>query len=218
MIEISGLTFTYRRNPKRKVLDFLDLSVQAGEKLAIIGKSGSGKSTLLNIIGLLQSFKEGIYRLQGQNVHQFNKQQRMLLRQQAIGFVFQQYHLIPYLNARENIELGCQWSHRRLDQRIMGRICDTLGLGRLLHQTPNQLSGGEQQRVALARALLRQPAVLLADEPTGNLDQETGEEVLSLLFDDSVFSGALLCVTHDPRIAQSFDRRICLHQGKLEHA
>jgi putative ABC transport system ATP-binding protein len=198
-------------------LDHVDLDIEAGEYISIMGPSGSGKSTLLNILGLLDRPSSGRYWLQGSDVADLDDDALARLRQQQIGFIFQSFHLIARLNALENVELPMllagQGAGRR-QQRARGML-ESVGLGGRAEHRPDQLSGGERQRVAIARAMIMQPAVLLADEPTGNLDSHSGEEIIELIEQLNRDGIALLVVTHDRALGQRATRHLLMHDGKI---
>lgn len=201
------------------ILDGIDLEIAAGELVAIVGPSGSGKSTLLGLMAGLDRPSSGSVRLDGVALEGLGEDQLALLRREKVGFVFQSFHLLENLTARENVlvplELvGAQDARERTDE-----LLEQVGLGERGHHYPTQLSGGEQQRVALARAFASRPSILLADEPTGNLDSETGAHVLDLLLDLREARGTtLVLVTHDPAIAARADREVHLRGGRIECA
>ncbi|MGC1955241.1 MAG: ABC transporter ATP-binding protein [Gammaproteobacteria bacterium] len=199
-------------------LNGLSLEVAAGEYVSIMGPSGSGKSTLLNVIGLLDRLSAGTYRLRGEDVTRLPDPVLAALRRQTIGFVFQFFHLIPRLSAAENIELPLTLAGIPAEERSrrVEQVLTAYGLTDRARHRPDQLSGGQRQRVAIARATVTQPQVLLADEPTGNLDRHAGREVMELL--EHLHRGGLtlLLVTHDPELAARANRRIYLVDGKIE--
>lgn len=195
----------------------IDLNIAAGDYVSIMGPSGSGKSTLLNLIGLLDRPSSGIYKLDGSNVTNLDDKQQARVRSEKIGFVFQSFHLVPRLTAAMNIELplilaGIAASERK--ERVT-RLLESYGLTDRAGHRPDQLSGGQRQRVAIARATSMNPAVLLADEPTGNLDQTTGKEVISLLEQLLERNVALIMVTHDPLIGERAHRQLHMVDGKI---
>ena len=207
-----------------QVLKHVDLALQPGEFVAIEGRSGSGKSTLLHIMGALDAADDGSIEYGGQNIATMTGNQRSRLRNTQFGFVFQFYHLLPELNVLENtllapmIEnswLGFRSKKRQLRERATTLLTD-LGLGHRLRHRPNQLSGGERQRVAIARALMNSPRVLFADEPTGNLDAETGRQIMDLLERLHQNGQTIVMVTHDRSLARKADRALILRDGKLE--
>ena len=198
-------------------LDQVDLAIESGEFISIMGPSGSGKSTLLNILGLLDRPTLGSYRLNGTDVAQLDDSRLADQRQQNIGFVFQSFHLIPRLNALENVELpmvlaGVPIAARRERAR---QVLESVGLGERLDHRPDQLSGGERQRVAIGRAIVMNPKVLLADEPTGNLDSQSSNEVIDILHRLNRNGLSLLVVTHDPEIGGQARRRLAMRDGRI---
>ena len=219
MIEVQGVNKTfYLGDQAVHALDDIDLSVAAGEYISVMGPSGSGKSTLLNMLGLLDRPDSGSYRLRERETLSLNEEERALLRAREIGFVFQSYHLVARLSARENIELpmmlaGVSRSQRRqLGDHTMQR----LGILERAGHLPGQLSGGQRQRVAIARAIVLKPALLLADEPTGNLDSRSGQEVVDLLEELNRVDGiTLLVVTHDADLGARARRRIRMVDGRI---
>ncbi len=198
------------------ILADLSLDLCRGDSLAIIGRSGSGKSTLLGLLAGLDLPSSGSIHLAGHDLTQLNEDQRARLRAEQVGFVFQSFQLLDSLNALENVMLPLELEgHADARQRARA-LLERVGLGQRLTHYPRQLSGGEQQRVAIARAFVAEPAVLFADEPTGNLDSHTGERIIDLLFELNREHGAtLVLVTHDARLAQRCRRQICLEAGRL---
>ena len=200
-----------------KALDGVDLSINPGEFVAIIGTSGSGKSTLLHMMGGLDTPTSGEIIINGKPFSKKDEEQMAIFRRRHIGFIFQNYNLIPILNAYENIVLPVQLDGRKVDQRLMEEIVSTLGLQDKLQNLPSNLSGGQQQRVSIARALLTKPEIILADEPTGNLDSKTSEDVLSLLKTTSVkFHQTIVMITHNNAIAELADRMIRIEDGRIK--
>ena len=200
------------------ILTGVELVVKPAETLALIGESGSGKSTLLGILAGLDDGTEGEVMMLGQPLHQMNEEQRAELRAKNVGFVFQSFMLIPTLNAQENVQLPAllRGDSDRKSREQATALLAQLGLGERLSHLPAQLSGGEQQRVALARAFNGRPALLFADEPTGNLDRKTGERIADLLFSmNRDYATTLILVTHDEQLAARCDRRLRLRDGKL---
>src|SRR5512141_3400389 len=195
-------------------LDHISLHVTAGEWLSIMGPSGSGKSTLVNLIGCLDQPSSGEIWLDGQNVAGISAAELNRVRAEKIGFIFQQFHLIPFLTAVENVMLA-QYFHSMTDEKEAVDALTRVGLGDRAHHLPSQLSGGEQQRVCIARALINDPRIILADEPTGNLDAQNEEIVLRLLREFHEQGRSIVMVTHDPVVARLADRRIELHHGKI---
>ncbi|MBD8106458.1 putative ABC transporter ATP-binding protein YbbA [Erwinia persicina] len=200
------------------ILTGVELVVKPAETLALIGESGSGKSTLLGILAGLDDGTEGEVMMLGQPLHQMNEEQRAELRAKNVGFVFQSFMLVPTLNAQENVQLPAllRGDSDRKSREQAAALLAQLGLGERLSHLPAQLSGGEQQRVALARAFNGRPALLFADEPTGNLDRKTGERIADLLFSmNRDYATTLILVTHDEQLAARCDRRLRLRDGKL---
>jgi putative ABC transport system ATP-binding protein len=195
-------------------LDDFSLSVDSGEWIAIMGPSGSGKSTLVNLIGCLDRPTSGEIWLDGQNVANISATELNRVRAEKVGFIFQQFHLIPYLTALENVMLA-QYFHSMTDQQEALEALERVGLKDRAHHVPSQLSGGEQQRVCIARALINDPRIVLADEPTGNLDAANEEIILRLLRELHHQGRTIVMVTHDPVVARLADRRIELHHGKI---
>jgi putative ABC transport system ATP-binding protein len=212
LIEVSGLRKQY--GPSVVALADVDLTVERGEWLAVMGPSGSGKTTLLNILGCLDRPTSGAVRIAGTDLASLGKQELTRFRAERVGFIFQQFHLIPYLTALENVQLA-QYFHSMTDAEQAGRMLARVGLSHRAAHLPSQLSGGEQQRVAIARALINQPSLLLADEPTGNLDAENERIVMGLLEELHAEGNTIVMVTHDPLVARSADRHILLEHGRV---
>lgn len=199
-----------------KALDGVDLEIERGKFTAVIGTSGSGKSTLLNMLGGLDTPTEGSIRIGGTELSTLNNEQATIFRRKQIGFIFQNYNLVPVLNVYENIIMPIQLDGKKPDQRFIHEIVSMLGLEKKLYNMPNTLSGGQQQRVAIARALASKPAIILADEPTGNLDSRTSDEVIELLKASSrKFDQTIVMITHNPEIAAQADRRIRIEDGSI---
>ena len=199
-----------------RALDGVDLSVEQGEFAAVVGTSGSGKSTLLHMLGGLDRPTSGAVTVDGRELSTLKDEALTIFRRRKIGFVFQNYNLVPVLNVYENIVLPIQLDGGQPDQAYMDQIVETLGLGSKLQNLPNNLSGGQQQRVAIARALITKPAIVLADEPTGNLDSKTSQDVMSLLKVTSQrFSQTIVMITHSEEIAQMADRIIRIEDGRI---
>ncbi|ABV53162.1 ABC transporter ATP-binding protein [Campylobacter jejuni subsp. jejuni] len=200
---------------KVKALNNINLSVYEGEWLAIMGPSGSGKSTLLNILSLMDTPSSGEYILDNENLEQMDEEQKITLRREKIGLVFQQFHLIPYLNALENVMLS-QYYHSSVDEEDTKMVLEKVGLSHRLTHLPSQLSGGEQQRVCIARALINNPELLLADEPTGNLDEANEQIVLQTLQKLKNEGKTIVLITHNPDLAKFADRTLILQHGVLK--
>ncbi|MCW1341491.1 ABC transporter ATP-binding protein [Campylobacter jejuni] len=200
---------------KVKALNNINLSVYEGEWLAIMGPSGSGKSTLLNILSLMDTPSSGEYILDNENLEQMDEEQKITLRREKIGLVFQQFHLIPYLNALENVMLS-QYYHSSVDEEDAKMALEKVGLSHRLTHLPSQLSGGEQQRVCIARALINNPELLLADEPTGNLDEANEQIVLQTLQKLKNEGKTIVLITHNPDLAKFADRTLILQHGVLK--
>ena len=199
-----------------KALNDVSLSIEKGEFTAIVGTSGSGKSTLLHMIGGLDIPTEGTVLVDGQQIDKMTPDELTIFRRRNIGFVFQQYNLVPMLTVQENIELPVKLDGKKPEEKYMNEIIKTLGLEEKLYRFPTQLSGGQQQRVAIARALASKPAILLADEPTGNLDSRTSQDVLGLLkITGKRFHQTIIMITHNEEIAQMADRIIRIEDGQI---
>lgn len=220
MIKAAGLKKYYvTDNYEVHALDGVSLSVEEGEFLAIIGTSGSGKTTLLQILGGLDEPTAGGVWIRGNSLKDMTEDERTIFRRRNIGFVFQQYNLIPVINVYENIVLPLRLDGAEIDEKLLEDIVRTLKIGEKLENLPEELSGGQQQRVAIARALMVKPAVLLCDEPTGNLDAVTSMEVISLLKTcEARFHQTVIVVTHQEAIAQMADRILRVEDGKLYNA
>ena len=199
-----------------QALNHVSISVENGEFVAVIGTSGSGKSTLLHMMGGLDTPTSGEVLVSGKKLFQMNEEARTIFRRRNIGFVFQNYNLVPVLNVYENIVLPIQLDGTKVDTEYVKTILHTLGLEQKVQAMPNQLSGGQQQRVAIARALAAKPAILLADEPTGNLDSKTGMDVIALLkMTSQAFHQTIVMITHNEEIALMADRMIRIEDGKV---
>lgn len=197
-------------------LDHINLSVQKGEFAAIVGASGSGKSTLLHILGSVDKPTEGKVLIEGTDLSAMNRTQAAIFRRRKVGLIYQFYNLIPTLTVRKNILMPLLLDKRRPDQEYFEQIVHSLGIEDKLEALPGQLSGGQQQRAAIARSLLYRPAILLADEPTGNLDRKNGEEIVDLLkWSNRSLEQTILLITHDERIALEADRIITIEDGKI---
>lgn len=217
MVKAVGLKRYYDTEENEvRALDDVSLSVEEGEFLAIVGTSGSGKTTLLNLLGGLDIPTEGGVWIKGQSLRDMNNEERTVFRRKYIGFVFQQYNLVPILNIYENIVLPLRLDGAKIDDELLEEIVKFLGIKEKLGNLPKELSGGQQQRVAIARALLAKPALLLADEPTGSLDSATSREVMKLLRTcGERYHQTIVVVTHQQEVAQMADRIIHLLDGKI---
>ncbi|MEN8781317.1 MAG: ABC transporter ATP-binding protein [Desulfobacterales bacterium] len=218
MIELKGIGRTFQVGTEAvHALQAVDLTVQDGEYLSVMGPSGSGKSTLLNIIGLLDHPDSGVYRLDEVNATGLNDTQQAAVRRHKIGFVFQFFHLVPRLTAAENVELplilaGVDPNERK---KRLGQALEALGIADRARHRPDQLSGGQRQRVAIARATIMRPGIILADEPTGNLDRTSGNDVLDILEDLNKEGKILIMVTHDPELGRRAKRQILMLDGRI---
>jgi putative ABC transport system ATP-binding protein len=219
LIEARGLWKSYSMQAEEvHALRGVDLDVESGEYAAIMGPSGSGKSTLMNLIGCLDTPSRGSYRLNGREVSAMDDDELAHVRNQEIGFVFQTFHLLPRASALRNVELPLVYRGVRAEERreCARKALESVDLGDRIGHRPNELSGGQRQRVAIARALVNQPSIVLADEPTGNLDSATGEEILSIFDDLNRRGHTLLVVTHEEDVAAHAKRIIRLRDGRVE--
>jgi len=200
-----------------RALDGIDLNIQENEYLAIMGPSGSGKSTLMNMIGCLDTPTSGLYEFEGEMVQVMDDAQLASIRNRKIGFVFQTFNLLPKATAQYNVEIPLVYANIRKDQRteMASKALDSVGLSDRSHHKPNELSGGQRQRVAIARALVNNPSIILADEPTGNLDSKSGHEIMNILDDLHDRGNTIILVTHEDEIAQHAHRVIRLLDGKI---
>lgn len=200
-----------------KALDDVNVSIEEGQFAAVIGTSGSGKSTLLNMLGGLDVPTSGSVQIEGNKLEEMSEEQLTVFRRKRIGFIFQNYNLIPYLTAYENIVLPVRLDGKKEDKKFLKEIVNFLELDGKLSNYPSHLSGGQQQRVAIARALITKPAFLLCDEPTGNLDSRTSDKVIDLLkMTSEKFHQTIVMITHNPEIAQKADRRIRIEDGRIQ--
>lgn len=199
-----------------KAVDHIDLEVYQGEFLTIVGKSGSGKSTLLHLLGALDTPTSGEVLINGKNIAELTEDKLAQIRRRKIGFIFQAFNLIPSLNVWENIVLPIGLDGKKVDVEFVNSIINTLGLDNKKKSLPNTLSGGQQQRTAIARAIASKPSIILADEPTGNLDTKTGDEVMALLkLSAKKYGQTLIVITHNEDIAQMADRTIIIEDGRV---
>ncbi len=220
MIELAHVTRAYRLGPNEvRALDDVTETIDRGEHVAIMGPSGSGKTTLLNVLGCLDAPTSGSYRLNGREVAELDEAERSHVRRKEIGFVFQTYHLVPRLDARANVELPLLLDGLAPDDRAARatEALEAVGLADRVTHRPSELSGGERQRVAIARALIMDPGLLLADEPTGNLDSAAGGQILQLMDDLHAEGKTIVTVTHDPTVARHADRVLVLIDGRIAH-
>lgn len=199
-----------------KALDGVSLEIRKGEFVAIVGTSGSGKSTLLHMLGGLDRASSGKVIVEGNDIFKMNNDELTIFRRRNIGFIFQSFNLVPILNVYENIVLPIELDGNKIDEKYVDEIIETLGLKEKIDRLPNNLSGGQQQRVAIARSLATKPSIILADEPTGNLDSKTEQEVLGLLkMTSKKFCQTIVMITHNEQIAQMADRVIRIEDGKI---
>jgi len=217
MIELQDVHKTYTRpgGDAVRALDGVSLHIARGELVAIAGASGSGKSTLMNILGLLDRPGEGSYRLDGEDVVHLDVNQQARMRNQRIGFVFQTFHLLPRTSALENVELPLVYSDRDSIDGLGRKALSAVGLDDRIHHTPAELSGGQQQRVAIARALVNEPDLLLADEPTGNLDPNAAREIMAIFQELNRAGRTIVIVTHDPDMAAHCNRTVRIESGRI---
>ncbi len=217
ILRVENLCKTYGKGENTvKAVDNVSFSVEKGEFVAIIGASGSGKSTLLHLLGGVDRPTSGKVFIDGKDIYSLNDDNLAIFRRRQIGLIYQFYNLIPILNVVENITLPCELDGEKADEKHLAELLKTLGLeNRRLH-LPNELSGGQQQRVSIGRAMINNPAIMLADEPTGNLDSKSSEEIISLLkLSNKKFNQTLIVITHDLDIAKQADRVITIEDGKI---
>lgn len=217
ILKIENLTKVYGSGENEvRALDGVSFSVEKGEFLAIIGPSGSGKSTLLHILGGVDRPTSGKVWLDGQDVYAQNEEQLAIFRRRQVGLIYQFYNLIPVLNVVENMTLPVLLDGHKVNEERLNELVETLGLGGRKNNLPNQLSGGQQQRVSIGRALMNAPAVVLADEPTGNLDSRNSQEIVELLRQSNVkYKQTLIVITHDESIALQADRIVAIEDGRI---
>ena len=218
ILEIKNLNKIYGKSETEvKALSQINLKINSGEFVVIVGKSGSGKSTFLHLVGGLERPSNGTIKVDGKDICCLSDKELARYRRQKVGFVFQQYNLIPVLNVKENIELPLKLDNKKIDKEYIDDLINLLGLNERKNHLPNQLSGGQQQRVAIARALSAKPSIILADEPTGNLDSKTTEEVMDLLKSSiKKYNQTLIIITHNENIARKADRIISIIDGELK--
>lgn len=217
ILKIENLTKIYGKGENEvRALDNVSFSIEKGEFVAIIGPSGSGKSTLLHILGGVDRPTSGKVYMDGQDVYTQNEEQLAIFRRRYVGLIYQFYNLIPVLNVVENMTLPVLMDGRKVDNARLSELINILGLDKRLKNLPNQLSGGQQQRVSIGRALMNTPAVVLADEPTGNLDSKNSQEIMQLLKESNKkFNQTLIVITHDENVALQADRVISVEDGKI---
>jgi putative ABC transport system ATP-binding protein len=217
VLELSGVTKVYPGSPPVTALHPTDLTIGAAERVAVLGPSGSGKTTLLHLIGTLERPTDGIVRIAGQEVSSLSDAKLSAVRARRLGFVFQQFHLLGHLDAVDNVATGLLYRGGTVRERRRAAVSalERVGLGHRLTHRPATLSGGERQRVAIARAVAGRPAVVLADEPTGNLDSASGAAIVALLSELADDGTAIVVVTHDPDVAAGMDRRVQMRDGRV---
>ena len=217
VIALKNISKIYEGPPQVKAIDKLSLEIQEGDLVSIVGQSGSGKSTLLNMIGLLDTVTEGTVEIEGQDISSLSDNELSKFRGEKIGFIFQSFFLLPGLTAQENVAEGLLYQGIKREERLKkaAEVLEDVGLGdRITHQ-PKELSGGQQQRVAIARALVQDPAFILADEPTGNLDKESGMNILNILKELNKQGKTVVMITHNQEHAKKFKKVITLTDGKI---
>ena len=217
ILKIENLNKIYGKGDNQvKAVDNVSFSVEKGEFVAIIGASGSGKSTLLHLIGGVDRPTSGKVFIEGKDIFSLNDDNLAIFRRRQIGLIYQFYNLIPVLNVAENITLPTKLDGRDVDEKRLDELLKTLGLEKRKYNLPNQLSGGQQQRVSIGRAIINEPALMLADEPTGNLDSKASEEIISLLkLSNKKYNQTVIVITHDEKIALEADRIITIDDGKI---
>ncbi len=218
ILRVEGLKKTYGKGENKvRALDGVDFSVEKGEFVAIVGPSGSGKSTLLHILGGVDKPTEGKVYMNEQDVYKRNDEQLAIFRRREVGLIYQFYNLIPILNVIDNMTLPVLMDGQRVNEEYLEELLDTLELKGREKQMPNELSGGQQQRIAIGRALMNSPAVILADEPTGNLDRKNSQEIIELLKKSNrMYNQTIIIITHDENIALQADRVITIEDGKIK--
>ncbi len=217
ILEVKNLTKIYKQGKHEvRALDNVSLSIEKGEFVAIVGPSGSGKSTLLHMIGCVDSPTSGTLEIDGLLTSTMNEDSLTIFRRRHIGLIYQFYNLIPILNVEENIQLPVQLDQSDVDEKYYNELIESLGLRERLKHLPNQLSGGQQQRVSIGRAFMNKPSIVLADEPTGNLDQENSKEIIDLLkYSSQYLKQTVILITHDESIALQADRIIKIEDGRI---
>ncbi len=217
ILRVENLVKTYGKGESKvTAVDNVSFSVQKGEFLAIIGASGSGKSTILHLIGGVDRPTSGKVYIDGKDIYSLNNDQLAIFRRRQIGIIYQFYNLIPILNVQENITLPCELDGQTVDRERLNELLKILELEKRVKHLPNQLSGGQQQKVSIGRAMINNPAIMLADEPTGNLDSKASEEIVSLLkLSNKKYNQTVIVITHDLEIAKQADRVITIEDGKI---
>ena len=217
ILKVENLNKTYGKGENQvKAVDNISFSVEKGEFVAIIGASGSGKSTLLHLIGGVDRPTSGKVYIDGKDIYTLNDDNLAIFRRRQVGLIYQFYNLIPVLNVSENITLPTKLDGRKVNEAKLNDLLKTLGLEKKRNNLPNQLSGGQQQRVSIGRAMMNEPALMLADEPTGNLDSKASEEIISLLrLSNKKYNQTVIIITHDEKIALEADRIITIDDGKI---
>ncbi len=217
ILKVENLVKTYGKGENKvTAVDNISFSVQKGEFLAIVGASGSGKSTILHLLGGVDRPTSGKVYIDGKDIYSLNNDNLAIFRRRQIGIIYQFYNLIPILNVKENITLPCDLDGQKIDNERLNELLKTLGLENRANHLPNQLSGGQQQRVSIGRAMINNPAIMLADEPTGNLDSKASDEIVSLLkMSNKKFNQTVIIITHDLEIARQADRVITVEDGKI---
>lgn len=217
ILKVQNLSKVYGKGENKVIaLNDVSFSVEKGEFVAIVGASGSGKSTLLHLIGGVDRPTRGKVFIDGKNIYEMNDDQLAIFRRRQVGIIYQFYNLIPILNVEENITLPLELDNRNVNQKDLKELLELLGLERRKNHLPNELSGGQQQRVSIGRALITHPAILLADEPTGNLDSKSSDEIVSLLKKSNKdYKQTIIMITHNMEIAKQADRIIKIEDGKI---
>ena len=217
ILKVENLVKTYGKGENQvNAVDHISFSIEKGEFVAIVGASGSGKSTLLHIIGGVDRPTSGKVYIDGKDIFQFNDDRLAIFRRRQVGLIYQFYNLIPILNVEENITLPCNLDGKEVDKQKLEELLKTLKLENRRKHLPNELSGGQQQRVSIGRAIINSPAIMLADEPTGNLDSKASEEIISLLrLSNKKYNQTVVVITHDEKIALEADRIITIDDGKI---
>lgn len=217
ILEVKNLVKTYGKGENKvRAVDDVSFSIEEGEFVAIVGASGSGKSTLLHLLGGVDRPTSGKVLIEGKDIYQLNNDALAIFRRRQVGIIYQFYNLIPILNVTENITLPCDLDNKPVSKSRLDELLRTLGLTDRIKHLPNQLSGGQQQRVSIGRALINNPAIILADEPTGNLDSKSGDEIISLLkLSNKKYHQTIIMITHDLEIASQADRVITVEDGKI---